>query len=118
MIFIDLLTKLQVTYGQGPCDDTLLNILAVCTDIEIRNALMKFQNAIEKFKHASDAIKRRTTDSRPVVVAFLLRIWGQLTPFQRQRLDDPSEWKWGDGIVMEFMYFIIPQVKKWEESTH
>jgi hypothetical protein len=128
MIFIDLLTKLQVTYGQGqgPCDAFLLNAICACTDNYIMKALLGIPSLATQFNNAVSEIKvaigRGNEKDRPVIVAFVTRTYASLQDTQRQRLEEQwvkKTWKVDKSVVIQFMHFIIPQIEKWvKESTH
>ena len=103
--------------GEG-CDASLCSTLNVCTSLNITKAMFKLPTLAKPFKDAvsaiTAAIARGTKEDRDVIVEFAAKVYAELTPIQRQRLDDPMQWNANDSIVMKWMFVIIPEMDKWK----
>jgi hypothetical protein len=99
-------------------DAILRNILQACTSSNITKAMLGLPSLVIPFKNAVSAINaaiaRGTNEDRDVIVEFAAKVYAELTRSQRQRLDDPMQWNVNDNIVMNWMFFIIPEMEKWK----
>lgn len=114
---IDELLKSGKSRDCEGCDASLLNALYACSDKDIQTALLGIPGLATKFTEAVNAIKaaisRGNKKDRPVIAAFVTRIYDQLQDTQRQRLEEQSGTE--KSVVMQFMHYIIPEIEKWKE---
>ena len=112
--------KEQRCAGCAGCDAILCNTLHACTSSNITKAMFGLPLLAIPFNNAVSAINasiaRGTKEDRVVIAEFAAKVYAELTPIQRQRLDEPSQWSANDSVVMNCMLVIITQMNKWKKE--